>query len=258
MPLSATAVTALPWLAFAGTLCIVGPFIAAAWWRRRTGAPYRAFWYGAAVFFVFQVVLRLPWQAPLASWAHAHPAWQVEFLLFSALTAGLFEEFGRYAGYRIGKRVSWTREAAVMYGLGHGACEAVLLVGLNLVASAVALLLASRGLIGSAPVIAALNALAASYDGQAAFTTVVERVSAIVLHIGLALIVLQALLRRQLRWVALAIVIHACVDFAAVFALHGLHWAVWTVEGCIAVASIFTLWLAAALARHGRAPVGPA
>jgi uncharacterized membrane protein YhfC len=114
MTAQAHAAPAALWLGLAGLASILGPLIAMAWWRHRTGAPYRAFVYGAAVFFVFQVVLRLPWQVPLAHWARAHPEWQVEFLLFSALTAGLFEEAGRYAGYRGGKGVHWTRDAAVM------------------------------------------------------------------------------------------------------------------------------------------------
>jgi uncharacterized membrane protein YhfC len=254
MTAAVDAVPAEPWLAVAGLACILGPLAAMVWWRHRSGAPYRAFAYGAAVFFVFQVVLRLPWQVPLAHWARAHPGWQTEFLLFSALTAGLFEEAGRYAGYRVGKRVQWTRDAAVMYGLGHGGCEAILLIGLNLLGSAIALHLASRGLIGSPALAATLDALARGYDGQAALATVVERAFAIVLHVGLALVVLQALVRRQLRWVALAIAIHACVDFVAVFTLHTLHWPVRDVEATIGAIAIAVLLAALRLARADRPP----
>src|SRR5690349_751204 len=127
------------WMALAGLVCIAGPVAAGIWWHRHTGAVYRAFFYGAAVFFLFQIVLRLPWQIPLGVRLGSNPQWQLPFLLFSAFTAALFEEGGRYIGYRLLLRDAWTMRVAVMYGLGHGGLEAILLVGLNLVATAVTL-----------------------------------------------------------------------------------------------------------------------
>src|SRR5262249_23507862 len=77
-------------------VCFGGPFLAAYLWRNRTGASWSAFGWGMAVFAVFQVVLRLPWQVPLARWGHTHHEWRLPILAFSALTAGLFEEVGRW------------------------------------------------------------------------------------------------------------------------------------------------------------------
>ncbi|MDF3053898.1 MAG: YhfC intrarane metalloprotease, partial [Geminicoccaceae bacterium] len=51
-------------LAVAALVCLVGPVLAALWWHRRTAAPFAALGTGALVFFVSQVVLRLPWQIP--------------------------------------------------------------------------------------------------------------------------------------------------------------------------------------------------
>ena len=51
------------------------------------------------------------------------------WLFILALTAGLFEEVGRYLGYRIFMRneeKTWNK--AVMYGTGHGGIESILLV----------------------------------------------------------------------------------------------------------------------------------
>src|SRR5215475_9943887 len=81
----------------AALVCVGGPFLAAQLWRNRTGASWSAFGWGMAVFAVFQVVLRLPWQVPLARWGHTHHEWRLPILAFSALTAGLFEEVGRWA-----------------------------------------------------------------------------------------------------------------------------------------------------------------
>ena len=67
-------------LALAAVFCLTGPILAALWWHRRSGAPLRALAMGALVFFVSQVVLRLPWQIPLGRWVQSHPDWLVPFL----------------------------------------------------------------------------------------------------------------------------------------------------------------------------------
>src|SRR4051794_20280934 len=86
---------------------------------------------GAPVFFVSQVVLRFPWQIPLAHSMYRHPRWLIQFLLLSSLTAGLFEETGRWLGYRF---LLWeaTRRTGTMFGLGHGGLESILLAGFPL------------------------------------------------------------------------------------------------------------------------------
>jgi uncharacterized membrane protein YhfC len=117
-------------LALAGTICLVGPILLAVWWRRRTGAPFAAFRAGALVFFVAQVVLRFPWQIPLARRIQSHPELMLRFLIFSALTAGIFEETGRWLGYRYLVRER-TPLTGVMMGLGHGGLESMLLVGIR-------------------------------------------------------------------------------------------------------------------------------
>jgi uncharacterized membrane protein YhfC len=59
-------------LALAAAICLIGPILLALWWHRRTGAPFRALGAGALVFFVSQLVLRLPWQIPLGRWVQRH------------------------------------------------------------------------------------------------------------------------------------------------------------------------------------------
>src|SRR5262249_3727297 len=107
-------------MAAAALVCLGGPFLLAQLWRKRTGAPWSAFGWGMAVFVLFQLVLRLPWQAPLLRWSHTHHDWRLPVLAFSALTAGVFEEVGRWAGYRTVLRADRTARTGVMYGLGHG------------------------------------------------------------------------------------------------------------------------------------------
>ena len=108
-----------------------------------------------------------------------------------------------------------------MYGLGHGGIESVLLVGLNLAASLVLYVLLTRGI--SLPIPAAkLAVIVAQFStltGWKALAFGVERLFALCTQVALSLVVLQAFLRRNLRWLGYAIALHFAVDFVAVMAL---------------------------------------
>ena len=137
-------ITASPWviaaLGASATLAIVGPVVAALLLVRRSGASLVVAAAGAGVFFVSQIVLRFPWQIPLGIWLGPRiagsSALTTAWLGASALTAALFEEVGRWAGYRWLVPKARTYDEALVYGVGHGGIESILLVGLGLAASA--------------------------------------------------------------------------------------------------------------------------
>ncbi len=192
------------------------PLLLAYLWWRRSGAPLEVWLYGALVFFVSQILLRLPWQIPLAVWLgpqlKGHPAALVGFMAFSALGAGLFEEVGRYVGYRrLVKEHSW--RAGVMYGLGHGGIESILLVGTSVAANLVLYWLLAHGwLDGVESLAAAKPAFAQATPGQALLGGV-ERISSMAVHVGASVLVLQAITRGQRTWLWAAVGFHALTDF---------------------------------------------
>ena len=51
------------------------------------------------------------------------------YALFGGTMAGIFEECGRWAAFRLTRRWSRGPEDALMYGAGHGGIEAALLAG---------------------------------------------------------------------------------------------------------------------------------
>lgn len=214
-------------LAVAAAICLIGPVLLALWWHRRTGAPFRALGAGALVFFVSQVVLRLPWQIPLGRWIQEHREWLIPFLLFSSLTAGLFEETGRWAGYKYLLRSERSRRVGVMFGLGHGALESILLAGLPLAGLLVTWVMAARGLISAGPVLDGLRQQTATLDFWRIQLAALERASAMAVHVGLALIVLQIWIRGGIRWLVLAILLHFAINSIAailVLELRLSHW----------------------------------
>jgi uncharacterized membrane protein YhfC len=198
-------------LALAACLCLFGPAILAVWWRRKSGAPWKPFFSGALVFFVSQVVLRFPWQIPLAHSIYRHPKWLVPFLLVSSLTAGLFEETGRWLGYRFLIR-EHTRRVGTMFGLGHGGLESMLLAGFPLASLLVMWVLAQLGWLHSGPVLQALHQRTAGLDFWNGLLPALERAGAMAFHVGCALIVLRGWTRRQPIWLAIAIGIHFAIN----------------------------------------------
>ena len=218
LPLDLPAATGL---ALAGCICLAGPILLAFWWRRRTAVPLSAFGVGALVFFVSQVVLRFPWQIPLARRVQEHPRLLVPFLIFSALTAGIFEETGRWVGYRYLLRER-SRRTGVMMGLGHGGSESILLVALPLLGLLGAWVLASRGMITSGPALESVRRQTAQLDFWNVQLAALERASSMATHVGLSLVVLQAWLRRSRRWLLLAIALHFAVNVVGATLVHQL------------------------------------
>jgi uncharacterized membrane protein YhfC len=184
---------------------------------------------GALVFFVSQVILRLPWQIPLGRWVQSHPEWLVPFLLFSSLTAGIFEETGRWLGYRHLLTVERSRRVGIMFGLGHGALEAVLLAGLPLGGLLVSWVLAAQGRLPPSAA-EAIGQQTASLDFWKIQLAALERASATAVHVGLALVVLQVWKRGGLGWLALAILLHFSINATAALLVLKLQLSPWAGE----------------------------
>ncbi|HJZ47097.1 MAG TPA: YhfC family glutamic-type intramembrane protease, partial [Roseiflexaceae bacterium] len=109
------------------------PLALALFVRRRLSVGWRYFGYGALIFVLFQLISRVPItlaiQSLIAPQLQASRAALVAWIAFSALTAGVFEELGRYIGYRwLMGREEKTWAKGVMYGLGHGGIESMLLI----------------------------------------------------------------------------------------------------------------------------------
>jgi uncharacterized membrane protein YhfC len=251
-PVTATA------LAAAAGICLIGPILAALWWYRRTGAPLTAFGAGALVFLISQVILRLPWQIALGRWVQEHPKWLISFLLFSSLTAGLFEETGRWAGYRYLLRKERSFRIGVIFGLGHGGLEAILLAGLPLAGLLATWVMASRGELPSGPALEAARLQIAALDTSKVLLAALERASAMAAHVGLSLVVLQVWMRGGMRWLLLAITLHFAVNAIAALLVLALHLSPFVGElvlVVLALALLATGWRLARRTEESGAPV---
>lgn len=229
--------------------------------RRRLGVGWRYALYGALIFFLFQIVSRVPAveaaQYFLAPTLRSSPVALYAWLFVLALTAGIFEEVGRYVGYRwLMRREEKTWNKAVMYGLGHGGLESVVLIGLLAIVSLVQVYALTSG--SAASLTPAQRDLAAqqiaTLAAQPAWLPLLgawERLCGIAIHVSLSVVVLQVFRRHSLNWLWLAIGLHTLVDGASVFLVQALPFSVvakdLTVEGFLGLLALGALWLIFAL-----------
>jgi uncharacterized membrane protein YhfC len=210
-------------LALASAVTTFGPLAVALWWNRRSGAPVAVWGAGALVFVVSQCVLRLPWQIPLGLWVsprlHGSTWLSFAWIAASSFTAGLFEEVGRWGGYRLLVKKERSFRTGVMFGLGHGGIESMLLVGLSLFGTLVTyVLLATTPSTLKLPP-ETLDKVVTAMSGVHPWdfvASVVERVMAMTFHVACSLVVLQCFVRGSKWWVALAVTMHFVADSVAV------------------------------------------
>jgi uncharacterized membrane protein YhfC len=250
--------------ALAVAIMVLWPVGWAIWFARRYRIKRVVYLYGALVFFVFQIITRVPALQVLNSWLgpklQGAPTLQIVYLAALGLSAGLFESVGRWVGYRWLFRdpalYDWRH--GVAYGIGHGGIESILLVGvtsgLNL-AQAVALTRMTldqvRGLVPEALLAQTLAAreqyLAVQWTDPV--LAALERVLTLPFHVAMSLVVLLVFTRKQARWLWLAVLVHGLLDFSVILLARALPGQTWAVELYIALWAAASVWLILRLRR---------
>jgi uncharacterized membrane protein YhfC len=225
--------------------------------RARLKVGWRYALYGALIFFIFQIITRVP-AIQVAQYFFA-PALKSShlalylFLFVASLTAGLFEEVGRYFGYRwFMGREEKTRAKAIMYGLGHGGLESMVLIGglATLTLLNIWLITSTKGaIVPSAQRGLAANEIA-SIIAQPLWLPLLgvwERLCTLAIHVALAIVVLQVFRRGSFNWLWLAIGLHTLVDFSSTALSQALPFSTIVndliIEGVIGLLALGALWL---------------
>ncbi|MDW8325244.1 MAG: YhfC family glutamic-type intramembrane protease [Anaerolineales bacterium] len=223
------------------------------WLRRRwpEAFTWRLVVIGGLMFSLSQVV-RLPLLGGLTALfqggALPSPPQELSFVfnvLVLSLTAGLFEEAARYAGYRwlVQDARSWKQ--GLVYGAGHGGVEAVILGAIA--ATTVINMISLRDMdVSTLPIPPEQQAQAArqiaEFWSTPWYLTLlgwVERVFALTLHLSLSVMVLQVFVRRQWRWLFLAMGWHALANAGAVTVLQA--YGPLAAEASLAVVALLSL-----------------
>ena len=181
----------------------------------------------------------------------------VAFVLYGAIMAGVFEECGRYLVLKYIMKKNRTRENAVMYGIGHGGIEVLVVLLPAMILYLVIAILFRNGDVNSA--LSALKiteetAASALVSVQAAATfnyglmamNVIERLFAMLLHIGLSVLVYYGVVKSKKGYLPAAILLHMLADIFPALYQCGLV-PLWSVELWGALFSALTVVVATKL-----------
>lgn len=217
-------------MVFSLALSFLFPLILAIYFIRKYKTGILTLVTGAAVFILFALILEqlvhfliIGPNSPIAESVKNSP---LLLGLYGGFMAGIFEETGRLLAFLfiLKKTQDWSH--GVVYGIGHGGIESVLIVGLAYVNNLFLSLTANSGQLETMK--AALTAeqievlehgmqTIADTDPALFFVAGIERVLTLIIQIGLSVLVLYAIRKRKYLYFGLAILLHAALDFAAVF-----------------------------------------
>ena len=204
---------------------------------RRFKISGHLWWIGAATFVLSQVG-HLPFNLlvlnPLIekySGALPGPLHIPLIALILGLSAGVFEEFTRYAVYRWWIKAARSWSQGLLFGAGHGGLEAILIGGLSLYTfiQLVSLKNVDLSTIVPANYLTLAQEQVSWYWSMPWYDSLLgalERLFTLPVQIALAVLVMQVFTRKNILWLVYAILFHALVDGSAVFLAPklGVYW----------------------------------
>ena len=238
-----------------GLLMVGLPVGLAFYLTRRFKLGWRLWWIGAATFILSQAG-HIPFNAILTQLFQAGRlpspphSWLPYFNpVILGLSAGLFEEFARAGVY-----LWWAKDArswrrGVLMGAGHGGAEAIILgvLALYTLLQVTAYRTANLAAIFSGNQLALAQQQIQTYwsaSWTASLLGAVERFFTLPIQICLAVIVLQAFVRRNPAWIGLAVAWHAAVDGVSVYLgnmWQGQPWSGYANEGVIGIFAVVSI-----------------
>ena len=182
------------------------------------------------------------------------------FVLYGITMAGVFEECGRYIVMKFILRKNRTAENAVLYGIGHGGIEILAVLLPSMILYLVIAVSFSSGDVEKALSVLKINEetassalpsvlAAASFDWQLMAMNVIERILAMIAHIGLTVIVFYGVFKKKKAFLPMAIILHMLMDTAPAMYQRGLL-PLWAVELWAAIWIILIAFIARRLYRN--------
>lgn len=134
----------------------------------------------------------------------------IVYVFLLSVSAGLFEEIGRYIMMKYLLKTMNLKQA-LAFGLGHGGIEAILFVGLTI-----------------------LMIDPNTMDVQSTLLGGIERLSAMILHLGFSVLVYQMVFKSKKYHLVLSIMLHTLVNFGSVLLMmNQVNY--WIIEGLLAL-----------------------
>ena len=255
--------SSIPSLILTVILMIAIPVIFFVYWRKTHKQQTKISWLiaGAVGFLVSARVLELGVHYlcivadnPVSRFINGNTA---IFVLYGIAMAGVFEECGRHIVLKYILKKNRTRENAVLYGIGHGGIEILAVLLPSMITYLAVAVLFSGGDTESAlqtlniteeTAEAALPTVqaAAAFDYGMMAMNVIERLFAMLFHIGLTVIVFYGVVNDKKVFLPVAILLHMLMDTFPALYQRGLL-PLWSVEVWAAVWTAIVVFIAVKL-----------
>ena len=262
--------SSIPSLIITLILMIAIPVIFFCYWRIKYKQQTKISWLiaGAVGFIVSARVLELGAHYfciiadnPVSRFINGNTA---AFVLYGITMAGVFEECGRHIILKYILKKDRTRENAVLYGIGHGGIEILAVLLPTMITYLAVAVLFSQGDLENAlrtlniteeTAEAALPSVraAAAFDYGAMAMNVMERLFAMLFHIGLTVIVYDGVINAKRSRLPMAILLHMLMDTFPALYQRGLV-PLWEVEVWAAAWAAAVVFIAGKLYRKMKSP----
>lgn len=229
MELGSMSAAAMAGMGFSVLVSVGLPVFLMLYWRKRTKAKVQFFFIGGGIFILSAMVLEQ--MCHMLVFGLAGDILQKNFLLaslYSGLAAAVFEETGRFLAMKIfirHKKYTVDNKSALMYGIGHGGAESILLVGIANINN-----LTTSVMLNSGALAAQVEELEGNVKTQALqniqqlvstpaslfYLAGIERIFAVILQIALTVLVYLGVKHAKKQMVFLAYLGHFLVDFLVV------------------------------------------
>jgi uncharacterized membrane protein YhfC len=219
-------------------ICVLLPVILTVYFYKKYKISMSIVLIGALVFIVSQIAIRIPLLAMLGK-----QQWYIDMsgniyviALFLGLSAGLFEEVGRYIAIRLFMKKTMNWKNGVALGIGFGGIEAIALVGLTILNYIVMSFMINSGVFESMitaklpPGVA--NQIRSLLIGSPSVNFLAggfERIMTMSIQIAFSVMVLYSVKFRKPLYLLCAILLHALVDSPLVI-LGSIGWNIWAIE----------------------------
>lgn len=233
---------------------IAFPIVVAGFFVKASKTTWKIFGLGALAFIAAQT-LHIPFNQfvlnPLFTKLNITLTPEIEQLplifisIILGLSAGIFEEVARYLWFRFFLKEKRDWENGFMLGLGHGGIEAIIIGAIGIltffqISTIKNIDLATYG--DQAQVIQETITTYLNTPWHTFLLGALERFSAIMIHIGLSVIVLQVFKKKKISWLFIAIGWHAFIDAFAVYG--SMRWNIYILEIIILLLGIISILFA--------------
>ncbi len=246
------------WLIAGAVIFIAVPVFIAAVWKIKKKEPVTTILVGATAFLLFALIFEKPIQNVLvfpttmklpdhavSRFLNTNPAL---LALVAGLFPGVFEETGRLVAFKTILKKRKNRETSISYGIGHGGFEVIIIVGLTYIQYIVYAVMINTSAFGTVidqvtsqtpeqlgnvgTVVSFLTGFSFADFGIA----FVERIFAVLFHIGASILVFYACRDKKLFWLyPVAIVLHTGMDSVAALSIFNvISLSPWALEGIAA------------------------